>query len=150
MSLAPTEIHEPNGPVSSPLVHAFYDPTTATWTYLVIDPTTKQTLLIDSVLGYDPASGRFNDTLSRGLVEWVQAHGLKVSKIIETHVHADHVTAAQVLKKVHRGLNIRTDRTYPTATSLSPARIHRGRRRERAEEVRADIWFRGRGLWRIV
>jgi hypothetical protein len=38
------------------------------------------------------ASGRFNDTLSRGLVEWVQAHGLKVSKIIETHVHADHVT----------------------------------------------------------
>jgi glyoxylase-like metal-dependent hydrolase (beta-lactamase superfamily II) len=72
----------------------------ATWTisYLVMDRDSKQCALIDSVLDYDPKSGRTNTKSADTLVARVHELGAKVEWLIETHVHADHLSAAPYLK----------------------------------------------------
>jgi glyoxylase-like metal-dependent hydrolase (beta-lactamase superfamily II) len=81
-----------------PLVAAFFDPATHTYSYVVSDPGTGQCALIDSVLDYDPASGRTSFASANRLVEYVRANRLTVQWILETHVHADHLSAAPYLK----------------------------------------------------
>jgi len=72
----------------------------ATWTisYLVMDRDSKQCALIDSVLDYDPKSGRTNTQSADTLIARVHELGAKVEWLIETHVHADHLSAAPYLK----------------------------------------------------
>ena len=79
-------------------IEPFFDPTTSTYTYVVSDPATGQAAIIDSVLDYDPASGRLSTESADRLIAYVQAHDLNVQWILETHVHADHLTAAAYLK----------------------------------------------------
>lgn len=84
----------------SPLVHCFFDNPTSTWTYLVVDPTTKDALVIDPVLEFDPASGSIGTESVQGLAAFIAGQGYKVTRIIETHIHADHATGARALKSV--------------------------------------------------
>ncbi len=80
-------------------VEAFFDPQTSTISYLVIDRSTLKAALIDSVLDYDPKSGHMRTDSADKLIARVQELGLSVQWILETHVHADHVSAAAYLKE---------------------------------------------------
>ena len=82
-----------------PDVACFFHEPSFTATYLVTDPATGQAAIIDSVLDYDGASGRTRTTAADAVLAAVEARKLKVAWILETHVHADHVSAAQHLKK---------------------------------------------------
>lgn len=79
-------------------VEALFDEATSTISYLVMDRETKQCALIDSVLGYDPKSGRTDSEAADKLIALVEALGAQVYWILETHVHADHLSAAAYLK----------------------------------------------------
>ena len=77
----------------------FFDPTTSTFSYLVIDPDAKRCAIIDSVLDYEPKSGRTSTRSADALVDRVLELALSVDWILETHVHADHFTASVYLKE---------------------------------------------------
>lgn len=91
---------EPGSLEDSPLVHAFFDKATSTWTYIVVDPATKEAVVIDTVLEYDPVSGKVGTTSVQGLAAFLKQNGYEVTRIIETHVHADHATGALALKQL--------------------------------------------------
>ncbi len=80
-------------------IEAFFDPNTSTWSYVVSDPATRQCALIDTVLDYDPASGRTALHSAERLAAHVCQHDLSVQWILETHVHADHLSAAPWLQE---------------------------------------------------
>ena len=81
-----------------PLVEAFFDRATCTVTYVVHAGDGSACAVIDSVLDYDPKAGRISTQSADKVVEFVQAHGLRVEWLLETHAHADHLSAAQYLK----------------------------------------------------
>jgi glyoxylase-like metal-dependent hydrolase (beta-lactamase superfamily II) len=83
----------------NPAVHAFFEAATATYSYIVHAPQSKSAVIIDPVLDYDPKSGHISTTSAAELIECVHAHGLSVDWILETHAHADHLSAAQWLKR---------------------------------------------------
>ena len=80
-------------------IESFFDPATFTFSHVLADLSTRQCALIDSVLDYDPKSGRTSTTSADRLVGRVKALDLQVQWILETHVHADHLSAAPYLKK---------------------------------------------------
>lgn len=80
-------------------VEGIFDPATSTVSYLVMDQSTRQCALIDSVLDYDPKSGRTATRSADGLIARVRELDAKVQWILETHVHADHLTAAPYLQE---------------------------------------------------
>ena len=82
-----------------PTVEAFFDPATYTYSYVVGDPDSKHCAIIDSVLDYDPASGRTSHASADRLIAHVRENGLIVDWLLETHVHADHLSAAPYLKR---------------------------------------------------
>ena len=82
-----------------PQVEAFFDPATYTYSYVVSDPETRHCAIIDSVLDYDPASGRTSRASADRLIAHVREEGLTVDWLLETHVHADHLSAAPYLKQ---------------------------------------------------
>ena len=82
-----------------PIVHGIFDKATWTITYIVHQGIGSACAIIDSVLDYDPKSGRTTTTSAEKVVEYVKAHQLQVEWILETHAHADHVSAAPYLKK---------------------------------------------------
>ena len=82
-----------------PVVEAFFDPATYTVSYVVHAPGDRHCVLIDPVLDYDPKAGRVSTESAQRLVDFVRAHALQVEWILETHAHADHLSAAQWLKQ---------------------------------------------------
>ena len=82
-----------------PLVTDFFDPVTFTYSYVVRDPSSQSCLIIDSVLDYDPASGRTSTDSADKIVAFVREQKLTVEWLLETHVHADHLSAAPYLKQ---------------------------------------------------
>lgn len=82
----------------APDVKAFFDPDTYTVSYIVSDPASGAAAIIDSVLDYDPASGRTNTRSADAIIADIEERGLKVDWILETHVHADHLSAAPYLR----------------------------------------------------
>ena len=80
-------------------IHPFFDPQTYTYSYVVSDQASGQALIIDSVYDYDPASGRVSTRSADAIVEFVESRELNVRLILETHAHADHLSAAQYLKR---------------------------------------------------
>ena len=84
-------------------IEAYFDTGTSTVSYLVLDPDSKRCALIDSVLDYDPKSGRTRTTSADRLVARVRELGATVDWILETHAHADHLSAAAYLKKMLGG-----------------------------------------------
>lgn len=84
-------------------VTAFFDEATFTVSYVAADPTTGKCAIIDPVLDFDPASGSTETKSAEAIIEFVKKEDLEVEWILETHVHADHLTAAPYLKEVLGG-----------------------------------------------
>lgn len=84
---------------TKPEVRGFFDPATATWTYVVWAEGQKKCAIIDSVLDYDPAAGRTATVSADKVIYFIRNKGLEVEWILETHIHADHLTAAHYLKE---------------------------------------------------
>lgn len=88
---------------STAQVKTFFDPATFTYTHVLHDPATMKAAIIDSVLDYDFKSGRTSTASADEVIAYVKASGLSVDWILETHVHADHLSAAPYLKKALGG-----------------------------------------------
>lgn len=84
--------------MQKPEVKAFFDEATNTISYVVWDSTTNQAAIVDSLLDFDQASGRTMTKSADLMIAFVNEAGLKVDWIIDTHVHADHLTAAPYIK----------------------------------------------------
>jgi len=82
----------------SATIQAFFDEPTNTVTYLVTDPQTRQAAVIDPVLDYDHKSGEFSTRSAEAIVAAARAGGATIAKVLETHVHADHLSAAPHIK----------------------------------------------------
>lgn len=82
-----------------PEVTPFFHPDSSTWTYLVSDPGSRIAAVIDPVLDFDAKSGRTGTRSAEGLLEAIRAKGLAVSWILETHAHADHLSAGAWLRR---------------------------------------------------
>jgi glyoxylase-like metal-dependent hydrolase (beta-lactamase superfamily II) len=85
--------------MSSPDVKAFFDEATFTVSYVVSDPTKNRAAVIDPVLDYDPVSGRTNTQSADEIIAYLGEADLGVDWIIETHVHADHLSGARHVKE---------------------------------------------------
>jgi len=88
---------------ASPQVQGFFDEATNTVSYVASDPASNICAIVDSVLDYDPAAGRTGTQSAERLIDYLRQHGLKLDWILETHVHADHLSAAPYIKEVLGG-----------------------------------------------
>jgi glyoxylase-like metal-dependent hydrolase (beta-lactamase superfamily II) len=87
------------GKARTPHVEAFFDEPTFTASYVVHDPATKVAAVIDSVLDFDQPSGRTSFDSADAMIAYVEAEGLQVEWLLETHAHADHLSAAPYLQE---------------------------------------------------
>ena len=83
----------------NPEVKTFFDQATFTATHVVWDPRSRRAAIVDSVKDYDPSSGRSSTESADAVIAFVREQDLGVDWILETHVHADHLTAAPYLKE---------------------------------------------------
>ena len=88
----------PAGTAASPDVTGFYHEKTGSIAYLVVDPATLRAAIIDPVLDFDPRAGRVTTTSADAMLASVTARGLTVEWILDTHPHADHLSAAAYMK----------------------------------------------------
>ncbi|WP_188063852.1 MBL fold metallo-hydrolase [Sphingobium sp. KCTC 72723] len=88
-----------SGAKPGPIVKAFFDEETFTATYVVSDPTTRKAAIVDSVLDFDQASGCTGYASADAVISYVQSEGLAVEWLLETHAHADHLSAAPYLQE---------------------------------------------------
>lgn len=84
--------------MSDPRITAFFDEATFTITYLVVDPKTSRAVIIDPVLDYDHRGGSLSTRSAQVVLDAAAAQGAKIDYILETHVHADHLSSAPFLK----------------------------------------------------
>lgn len=82
-----------------PIIKAFFDEPTFTVSYVVHDPESRHAAIIDSVLDYDPASGRTSSSSADAIIAYVGEKELSIDWLLETHAHADHFSAAPYLQK---------------------------------------------------
>lgn len=82
----------------APSVKGFFDEPTNTITYIVSDPSSKHAAIVDPVLDYDPTSGVANSHSIDAILAEAAREGLKIDWVLETHAHADHLSAAQIVK----------------------------------------------------
>ena len=117
----------------SPQIEAFFDEATSTLSYLVMDPVSRDCALIDSVLDYDPKAGRTSTVAADRLIARARVLGARVTWLLETHVHADHLSAAPYLKaqlggRLAIGRHITTvQRTFGALFNAGPGFGHDGR-----------------------
>jgi glyoxylase-like metal-dependent hydrolase (beta-lactamase superfamily II) len=86
-----------------PVIEAFFDPATYTYSYVISDPATDRCAIVDPVLDYDPASGRTSHASADSLIAHVRERQLQVEWLLETHVHADHLSASAYVRSVLGG-----------------------------------------------
>ena len=86
-----------------PVVQAFFDSATNTVSYVVREPQGRACAIIDSVLDYDQAAGRTDTTSADAIIAWITTENLQVTWILESHVHADHLSAAPYLQEALGG-----------------------------------------------
>jgi glyoxylase-like metal-dependent hydrolase (beta-lactamase superfamily II) len=96
-----------------PIVQPFFDPVTGTVTYVVSQSGHQECAVIDPVLDYDPKAGRTSTANADKVIEFIRQRGLRVQWILETHAHADHLSAAHYLRgelggRIAIGEHIRT------------------------------------------
>lgn len=84
-------------------IESFFDEDTSTFSHIVLDRSTGQCAIMDPVLGFDPASGRTDEGGARRLAHRVQELGARLQWVLETHAHADHLSAARFLKRALGG-----------------------------------------------
>ena len=87
------------GTLHAPQVKAFFDEPTFTVSYVVSDAATRKAAIIDSVWNFDHASGRTSFESADAIIAYVEAEGLEIEWILETHAHADHLSAAPYLQQ---------------------------------------------------
>lgn len=97
-SAARSEQPKPHG-AALPVVTTFFDEATFTATHVVREPAGTAAAIVDPVLDFDPASGRTSTKSADALIAYVQERGLKVEWILETHAHADHLSAGDYLRR---------------------------------------------------
>jgi glyoxylase-like metal-dependent hydrolase (beta-lactamase superfamily II) len=83
----------------SPQVEVIFDQSTATFTYVVYEKAGSECAIVDSVLDYDPVSGHTSTAAADRVIEFVRTKNLKVQWLLETHAHADHISAAPYLRR---------------------------------------------------
>ncbi len=116
----------------NPQVEPFFDPITGTVSYVVYDAPQGHAAIIDPVLGYDPKAARTDSALAEKIIAFIHQNGLNTAWILETHAHADHLSAAQYLKsklggKIAIGEHIqRVQGVFKTMFNLEPAFIADG------------------------
>lgn len=117
----------------NPDVAALFDKATNTVSYVVADPSTRSAAIMDSVLGFDPKSGRTATTSADRLVEMVRKRDLAVEWLLETHAHADHLSAAPYLRgklggRIAIGEHIRqVQKVFKSIFNMEPAFVTDGR-----------------------
>lgn len=84
--------------MTTPHIEAFFDPNTFSYSYVVWDTATRQGALIDSVYDYDAVAGKLSSASADRMLAHVREHQIDVAWILETHVHADHLSAAVYLQ----------------------------------------------------
>ena len=84
---------------SKPQVETFFDPATFTASYVVHDPATLSAAIIDPVLDFTPRNGRTSTRSADAMLEFIAASGLKLAWLLETHAHADHLSASHYLRE---------------------------------------------------
>jgi glyoxylase-like metal-dependent hydrolase (beta-lactamase superfamily II) len=89
--------------VVKPEITAWFDEATNTISYVAVDPATRKCAVIDSVLDYDPNSGHTDKRSANQIIDFVRQRGLEVEWVLETHVHADHLSAAPYIKQQQGG-----------------------------------------------
>ena len=75
-------------------IKCFFDENTFSFTYVVSDPLTKAAIIIDPVMNFDPASGKVSSENAAIVLEYIKGHNFDLNYILETHIHADHISAA--------------------------------------------------------
>lgn len=80
-------------------VEAFFDEPTNTASYVIHDPATRRAAIVDSVLDFDAASGRTSTASADAMIAFVKARGLSVDWLLESHAHADHLSAAPYIQR---------------------------------------------------
>ncbi|HZU84895.1 MAG TPA: MBL fold metallo-hydrolase, partial [Polyangiaceae bacterium] len=81
------------------VVQHFFDPATFTLTYVVHDPATRDAVVIDPVLDFDPAGARTSTASIERVAAYVREQGLRLPYVLETHAHADHLSGSQYLRR---------------------------------------------------
>lgn len=87
-------------------IKTFYDPATYTLTYVVFDPETKDAVVIDPVLDYEPGASKMALNSFEEVKKYIQSEGLKLHYVLETHAHADHLSSSQHFKEAFPGVKI--------------------------------------------
>ena len=103
-------------------IQAFFDEPTFTVTYLVGDPVTRQAAVIDPVLDFDAASGRISTGSAEAVLAAAEAGGWTIARVLETHAHADHLSAAPLIK------------------ARTGARVGIGRQIDAVQQIFADVF----------
>ncbi len=83
---------------TEPNIHNIFEPKTCTWQYVVADPFTSAAVVIDSVLDFDPSKTTVSTESADALLALIDRKGYHIDKVLETHVHADHLTAAKYIR----------------------------------------------------
>ena len=122
-----------------PSVKTFFDEPTFTATHVVGDPETKVAAVVNSVLDYDHKAGRTGTGSADAVIAFVREQGLTVDWILETHAHADHLTAAPYLQETLGGKIAHRRRTSPSCRRPSARCSTRGRLRDRRLAVRPPV-----------
>ena len=94
-----TRIVEAASDARPAVIRSFFDEDTFTVTHVISDPATARAAIIDSVLDFDPASGRTSFASADKVIDYIQSEGLEVEWLLETHAHADHLSAAPYLQE---------------------------------------------------
>ncbi len=111
----------------TPEVQPFRHESTGTWSYVVADPAARKCAIVDPVLDFDPKSGRTSAASADAIANFVRESGLTCEWILETHAHADHLSAAPWLQaavggKIAIGQGIReVQKTFRAILNLEPA-----------------------------
>lgn len=104
----------------NPVVQAFFDPATFTISYVVREAAGTACAIIDPVLDYEPKAARISTRLAQEIIEYVHRHRLEVEWLLETHIHADHMSAAQELKRALGGRVAIGERIREVQTRFAP------------------------------
>ena len=99
-------------------VKYFYDAITSTFSYLIIDQESSKCAIIDSVLDYNIYTGKFKTTNADIIIDYIKNNNLKCEWILETHIHADHITGASKLNKETNCTTIMGEHTLADAVEI--------------------------------
>ncbi|KAJ5218223.1 uncharacterized protein N7498_000322 [Penicillium cinerascens] len=83
----------------TPTIYGMFEPNTGSWQYVIADTATMMAAIVDPVLDYDPVTQTLTDRAANSLVIFIKELGLRVDKILETHIPEDHVSAAPYLQR---------------------------------------------------